>query len=342
MRDTGDVPFLACQERNWHSQATEGKDEHARKKQIMSAAELILAATDWSENARRAVQRAAYISEQRGAHGLLMHVAKNRVSFRAINSAKSESVRSCFQRIETLAHSIREQTGFTFETQVHAGDVATSIAKAARVTGARLVALGRWTDSALISWTDTPFEESIALRLLDQISSPVLIVKGDPRTPYRRVLVAIDGSESSISHVRQAHALAPDAELIVAHAMDRSLENRERFAEAFDDTLRELRMRQHEEVLNRIHDVIDKCDIPQQQVVKVVEYGHAPKFILDKEQEFLADLVVIGKSQRSRFKRLFFGAVTSQVLARAQCDVLIVPSKGKALLGTSSGATLEK
>ncbi len=298
----------------------------------MSTSELILAATDWSENARRAVQRAAYIGEQRGAQGLLMHVSSHGMVSRALSASKSEEVRNSFSKMEKLAHAVRAQTDFLFETQMHAGDVVSGIARAARVSGAQLITLGRWTDSALIRWTDTPFEKSIALRLLNQIGSPVLIVKSDPKKPYRRVLVAVGASDSAATCIEQAHAIAPDAEMVVVFAMDHALGGKTRFSEASDDRLREARVRQHEDALDRINVLLERCNIRQQQVVKVVEYGYAPKLILDKEQEFDADLLVIGRSAKSRFRRLFFGDITSQVLARSRGDVLVIPFKAKGLL----------
>ncbi|WP_165973692.1 universal stress protein [Paucimonas lemoignei] len=159
-------------------------------------------------------------------------------------------------------------------------------------------------------------------------------MKNAPRKPYRRVLIAVDGSGNSDCQIRQAHELAPDAELIVVHAMDHYQGNRAGFSNAFDDELRELRIRQHERALDMMTRLLENCGVPLRKAVKVAEFGHAPELILDKERQFAADLVVIGQASKSWFRRLFFGGTTSRILARTQCDVLIVPAKEHGLTGT--------
>ncbi|WP_158592256.1 universal stress protein [Noviherbaspirillum sedimenti] len=191
-----------------------------------------------------------------------------------------------------------------------------------------MITLGQWTDSPILRWVDAPLKRSIALRLLNQVSRPVLIVKKDSEKPYRRVVVAVDGTDSACAHIQQAYALAPDAELILVHAMAHSPANSGRCDETFDDRFRQMRMRQHEDALNRINDLLERCGVPQQQVVKVAEFGYAPKLILDSEMTFAADLLVIGRSSSSRFRRIFFGSVTSQILVKSRSDVLVVPPKG--------------
>lgn len=296
----------------------------------MSSAEMILAATDWSENARRAVQRAAYISAQHSAQGMLLHVADHGWPLRIIRATTGEKVRNSAGRLLTLAKTIHEQTGVAFDTQVQVGNAASSIARVARIKGASLITIGRWTDTALIRWVDTPFEESLALRLLNQANTPVLIAKSDPTRPYRRVLVALDCSEHSGNCIEYAKWLAPDAEIVVAHAIDDTREKRDRHV-ANDEKLRELCIKRHEAALDRIHAILEKSNISPHRVVTAVERAYAPKFILDMELKFSADLLVIGCEVKSRFRRLFFGGITSQVLARSRCDVLIVSPHAKPL-----------
>lgn len=144
---------------------------------------------------------------------------------------------------------------------------------------------------------------------------------------YRRVVVAVDGSDRAYAQIRQAFARAPQAQLILVHAMADAPARIERSGSAFDDQFRQMRMRQHEDALNRLNELLERCGVPQQQAVKVVEFGYAATLILESAITFSADLLVIGRSASAGFKRLFFGSVTSQVLAKSRCDVLVVPSQ---------------
>ncbi|WP_164931895.1 universal stress protein [Janthinobacterium sp. 17J80-10] len=140
-------------------------------------------------------------------------------------------------------------------------------------------------------------------------------------------MVAVDGTDSAYLHIRQAYARAPHAQLILVHAMADSAARIATFAEASEDGFRQMRVRQHEDALNRLNDLLEDCGVPQQQAVKVVEFGYASKLILESEIRFAADLLVIGRSNNAGFRRLFFGSVTSQVLAKSRCDVLVVPAR---------------
>lgn len=284
----------------------------------MNPVGLIVAVTDWSESARMGVQRAACIGTQCGAQGLLVHVAPYRWAQCLHRVEKSDGAQSRISRLEQFAQSIYEKTGFSFRTQIHSGDIAKSIAQVWNVGDATLITLGQEADT----W----FGNGTARRLLRAASDPVLIVKREPEANYRRVLVAVDGSDRSIACIKQARMLAPDADMVVVSALDYALEDRLRSVDVPEEKIRDIRVQRHEEALDRLNAVLSDAGIPHQQVVKIVEHAHAPKLILDMERQFLIDLLVIGRSSASLLRRCFFRSVTSQVLAQARCDVLVVPT----------------
>ena len=154
---------------------------------------------------------------------------------------------------------------------------------------------------------------------------PMLVDRSGPRKPYRRVLVAVDGSEHSVACIAQACAFAPDADMVVVFALDYGLENRLRYADVAEQEIRDLRMQRHEQAYERLNLMLAAAGVQPGRVVRIVEHAYAPRLILDTEKKFLVDLLVIGADSASLLRRLFFRGVAAQVLPRVRCDVLIVP-----------------
>ncbi|HJV75719.1 MAG TPA: universal stress protein [Noviherbaspirillum sp.] len=146
------------------------------------------------------------------------------------------------------------------------------------------------------------------------------------QTQYRRVLVAVDGSPASIACIEQARRLAPAADMVVVHALDNVQEHRLLRAGLSEEQIRESRIQHHEETFDRLNFLLERAGVAPHEVVKVVENAYAPQLILDTEKSFRADLLVVGRSSASLLRRLFFRAVAPQVLAKARCDVLLVPA----------------
>lgn len=155
-----------------------------------------------------------------------------------------------------------------------------------------------------------------------------LVRRAGPRKPYRRVLVAVDGSEHSVKCIAAARAFAPEADMVVVFALDYGLENRLRYADVAEDKIRDLRMQRHEQAYDRLNLMLAAAGVHPGRVVRIVEHAYAPRLILDTERQFLADLLVIGRGGASLLRRVFFRGVTMEVLAGARCDVLLVPPAG--------------
>ena len=165
--------------------------------------------------------------------------------------------------------------------------------------------------------------------LLRKSRVPVLIPgrRGDSRrAEYRRVLVAVDGSMTSIACLEQARERASAADMVVVHALDDAPERSMLREGLSEEQIRESRIQHHEQAFDRINQLLEHAGVAPNEVVKVVEIAYAPQLILDTEKSFRADLLVVGRSSAPLLRRFFFRAVAPQVLARARCDVLIVPA----------------
>jgi len=152
---------------------------------------------------------------------------------------------------------------------------------------------------------------------------------------YRKILVAVDGSESSRNALRQAFRLAVDEKcwitvtsVIQPLTGDLDLTGvkdiHASLAKPCEEALAEAqRMAEHERML----------------IKTVCEEGETYERIVDLADGSNSDVIVMGRRGVHRFERALIGNVTARVIGHTQRDVLVVPGDatlgwGKILVGT--------
>jgi nucleotide-binding universal stress UspA family protein len=147
---------------------------------------------------------------------------------------------------------------------------------------------------------------------------------------YKRILVAIDGSETSEHAFDTALHLADDndAQLQPLYVVDNPLMAYD--ASGYDPTI--LRDACIEEGQRLMADALARmkhenvAGIPR--IVDVAPIGEdISERIRISANEFNADLLVLGTHGRRGFKRLFLGSVAERVVRSASLPVLLVPSR---------------
>jgi nucleotide-binding universal stress UspA family protein len=142
--------------------------------------------------------------------------------------------------------------------------------------------------------------------------------------PFRKILVATDGSPSSLKAARLAAELAHacEAELIALHVVEEDLlPDLRRFA---GKSAREARELLSEEGRKYLRDV-EK--IAQEQWVKAVPElgsGIPHEVLLDLVAKKRVDLVVMGTVGRRGPRRRLMGSVTQRVIDSSEAAVLVV------------------
>jgi nucleotide-binding universal stress UspA family protein len=153
-------------------------------------------------------------------------------------------------------------------------------------------------------------------------------------SPYRRIVVGTDGSDSAIRAVRHAGWLAGalGADLIVTHA----------YPEAREDPGSPQRV--GASVLR------DACArIPEASPTSMLRTGEAAGTLVGLAREEEADLIVVGNRGLGS-RRVLMGTVPGRVAQRAPCDVLIAhtteeepeASYRRVLLATDRSPTAER
>jgi nucleotide-binding universal stress UspA family protein len=223
--------------------------------------------------------------------------------------------------LDALSATLQEQHGVAARTHVATGPLLKAIEDEVAATDADLLVLGERGASMLRHRV----LGSTAERLVSHFSRPLLVVKRAPAAAYRRILVPVDFSESSIAAVELAHAVAPDAVLVVMHAYEAPFEGKLIVAGVEEQHLAEYRQRAHAEAQDRMDALCAQAGMPPQALQQLLVHGPAARGILEQEEEQDCDLVVIGRQGQSRVDDLLLGSVSRRVLVEAESDVLVLP-----------------
>ena len=153
---------------------------------------------------------------------------------------------------------------------------------------------------------------------------PVLLVREIAHEPYRRVLVPVDFSPWSAASIELARAVAPDAELVLMHAVQVPFEGRLRLAGVADSRLSQYRGISIAESNRRLDELAAAAGLGDGWVGIASPDGADPWMqIVREELEQDCDLIVMGKHGRHALEELLLGSTTRMVIAECSADVLV-------------------
>lgn len=288
----------------------------------------LLAATDFSDPARHAVERAAQLAEAHpGARLTLTHVISGSLldRLRGLMGAEAAEIEAkvtgeAEQALAALAARLEAQRSCKVETRLLQGSPLNAIGELAKELQADLLVMGahgaHFVRELLLGSTTE--------RLLRKTPRPMLAVKQRAHLPYRRVLVPTDFSGYAAAAARTAHAWLPDAEIVLMHAFEVDIEGTLRFASIDEDQIHQYRARAREEALDAMERFVAQLSVPAAKLTRLVVHGAPTLRILEQEQSLDADLIVMGKHGQSPLEEMLLGSVTKHVLAYSSSDVLVV------------------
>ena len=281
----------------------------------------VVAATDFSEEAGKAVRRAALLALQHGASLELLHV---------VSQSSLDAVRRWVRTPADVADRLVEDsrrllqdcaaaTGAPAKVRLAVGNVVEEIlADCARgrilVVGAR--GLNPLRDAIL---------GTTAERLVGRCECSILLVRRPPREPYGQVLAAVDLLPGSENVLAAAAGIAPNAKLAAVHAYDVPFEGALQRAGVQAQEIDRHRAAAFHDALGAIRGLSEQVSGDPERFVPIVEREDA-RLVLQHERRLGADLVVMGKRRQSKAEALLLGSVSRHVLASAGCDVLVAPA----------------
>lgn len=139
---------------------------------------------------------------------------------------------------------------------------------------------------------------------------------------YKRILVAVDGSEEAEKAFRKAVEVAKrnNASLVLAHVIDtRAYQSFSTFDGSIADNARE----EAKNILEEYKAYANKEGLSEVEVV--LEFG-SPKVIIAKQipESENIDLIMLGATGLNAVERIFVGSVSEYVIRHARCDVMVV------------------
>ena len=139
---------------------------------------------------------------------------------------------------------------------------------------------------------------------------------------YRKILVAVDGSESSSNAFRQACRIVHhDNSWITAITVIPPYQDQFQTLNIKEKVSRAL-AREGEKILIDIQAIGKDEDV---YVKFKLDEGSPVDRILDFAEENFFDLVVTGRRGMSRVEQSLIGTVASRIIGHSKCDVLVVP-----------------
>ncbi len=293
----------------------------------------ILVATDFSDQASAAVERALLVARDAGRKIVLVHALGLDVPTYWMGVigeqwplVERESEAHARRTLEALAEGARAEHGVQAEICITRGFASGSIASAADALSAALVVAGAH-GAGLVHRI---LMGSTSSRLVRKCAAPVLVVKRRPKTTYRRALVPIDFSAASIDCIRAAREHAPAAELTLLHAAEVPFEMQMRAAGVSEELIGTYGVAGREQGRTRLSEAARTAGLDPGGHAEVVVSGGPSQAICTHAVSGQVDLIASGTHGLHITEELLLGSVTKHVLAEAECDVLVVPARDAA------------
>jgi nucleotide-binding universal stress UspA family protein len=288
----------------------------------------ILCPVDFSDVSQHAVDHAAAIAHQYQARLTLLHVFVNRPAMDLPPLVLEDADR---ERLRTAMRGMAGRVPADVRVDVHLQEaeyVHDAVLGQLAATGADLLVLGTHGRSGF----QHLFLGSVTEKVIRKASCPTLVVP--PRAPdvapdapvrFRRILCAIDFSESSLTALTYALSLAGEAgaHLTLEHVIEIPPELREN-AMAPDFDVDRIRATAEADARRRLCELIPDQARNYCTVETTVVEGRAYRQLLARAAAEKSDLIVMGVHGRGAMDLLVFGSTTHHVIRAAASPVLIV------------------
>lgn len=272
----------------------------------------ILVATDLSPRAERALLRAALLARESHAAVTVLHVIEEKYEDERAKKRIEDDLR---EKVRVLFH----EPGSKAAVRVAAGKAFLEIIRHGRRHDAELIVVGAHGEEYFKDLLIGTTVEKIA-RKGDR---PVLIVRRPARKPYRRILAAVDFSESSAAALRFALRVAPCAQVHVLHAC-LGLEAQLTRAGVPTEEIVRHRRRTANIARGQLDRFLAKIDCGGRRIRREVVSGRARHEIVTFAQSTDPDLIAVGTSGRTGLPYILLGSVAEHVVREAASDVLVV------------------
>lgn len=288
----------------------------------------LLAGTDFSEGAEKALQRASMLAREHQVPLRVLHALGDgdwlaRLDRLTHGHFNEELLRrAAGSQLARLRERLLEEGVASVETEIVGGPLHQSLPELAQDHVCGVFVMGSRGEGTLREG----LLGSTADRVLRSGSLPVLLCRGEPR-PWRRVVLATDFSLASAQAAVLGLLIAPQASHYLLHACELALDRGLAFANASLET-REAYEQQAWDEASRQLAAFAAALGPQGSAVTRAPRRGPPAAVLEAfVAEAEIDLVVVGTRPRARWEANLLGSTALFATNRLGCDVLLVPLK---------------
>ena len=293
----------------------------------MARLKRVLAATDFSPFSRHAVERAAFIASSVGAELDLLHVL-SLAPLQDLEQLMADLppgfadtvIAAARAELQAVADDLAARRGVNVTCRVACGPLLATLHAESVASQADLLVLGARGESGVFR---NMVLGTTAARMISKARQPILVVKQPVRGAYRNVLAPVDFSPSTLHSLRLAQRVAPEADTILMHAFDVPFESRLRFANVSDDVIGLYCFSARQRAQESLGELREQSGLAEERTRFSIVQGDASQHVIEQEQDFDCDLIVVGKHGRSPLEDLIVGSVTRKVLAESRCDILV-------------------
>ena len=288
----------------------------------------VLIAHDFSERAERAVRRAFQVAQD---HGMSVHAAHvvdeafpERKWLTDVDGEHRESImdrlrNAVTERLKRELDAFRGESRVSFKPHAAFGYVAEQLHSLSEQTGSRLLVIGAHGRHAVRDI----LLGSTAEQLLWYMHMPTLVVRGEDVKPYQQIVIAADFSEEAETAMASVKTWFPEAKVRIVHVIDNRAFERLRDAGMPNEALEEEWQQQDRTVSDYLQSMMERTGLNGEHVDVRIIHGHPVEEIENQVEESNADLVVMGGHSRSRLTRWLPGRVSSRLVHRLPCDVML-------------------
>jgi nucleotide-binding universal stress UspA family protein len=278
----------------------------------------ILLASDLTERAVPAFDRAVQLAASNQAHLTILHVIRDDL-IKDVGEAVYGAAQESLKELEADARA-RGATDTDMKL-VLAAHYDTAIIAESRQDGAHLIVLG--------SHRERPLHDAVLGATMERVlrfgDRPILVVKTNPKGPYGDILAAVDFSVPSRDALEFAIRLFPQGRFHVLNACPNLLGGTPSEWLVSPETI----ARKHEAQLEVIVQAIaqhmrQELSGADFTLTPVVDHGHPAEAAKCQIDRVKPDLVVVGTHGHTGWRHASAGSVAESFLAWMPCDVLAV------------------
>lgn len=274
----------------------------------------LVAGIDLTAMGRRVADRARILAEEGDSSVQLVHVLEP-VGEAMIGQSLARLMRDhAKSEARKTAEWLADRSDVEVSLDIVKGSPAWELAS--RAKKADLILLGSSTVDAFAAGPTTRRVAHMAL-------SDVLVVRRQPRVPYRRIIAAVDFSESSRVAVESALEMSSEAEVTVLYSLPSRFDSLLADAGLFREEMDASRGERLEAAKDRMLEFTQEWN---GRVRTMVTDGPPAETIDESVRRRGADLVVVGSRGATATRMVLLGNVAEGLVGNAPCDVLIARS----------------